>query len=368
MTSFADQFQLPHATVALDDLLHDPRASGTCQKLDTALASLAAGREVPAAVLIVDGLGYVPAATGGDESAGLVPATPKWLRAYLSTPARTTPGLLVVLLTCADGPAAARKAIAAICSHSIEMGPPAAADRATMVRRLLGGGAAELVSATPDGIERVAQVTAGCDLHGLHRLCRAVWSRSLLDQLGPPRTRPTSAAASAASAAVSTGGDGGKGVNGGGAAPGLPKPVAMAWPAHATELRELAGPSSSSFGMHRHHRQGQALTWDRIGGYDELKTRIQGVFGAAVAGSQPQNDGGYGRGSRPAASGMLLHGPTGCGKTLLAQTALANCKLNVIAVDAADILSKYVGETEAQIRKLFDCARRSRWVGLGLGV
>lgn len=350
--SFADQFQLPRATIALDDLLHEPQAPGTCQRLDTALASITAGPDVPAAVLIVDAMGYVPA-EAGDESAGPVPATPKWLRGYISA-AVTRTQLLVVLLTCADGPAAPQKAIAAICSHRIEMSPPAAADRGAMVRQLLGGSAVGLAIATPAGIERMAQATSGCDLHGLHRLCRAVWSRSVLDQLGPPT--PTSAVG----IGTGTGASSGNGASYGGTGPVLSSPVTMTWPAHAAKVRELAGPSSSSFGTHRHHHQSKMLAWDRIGGYGKLKERIRGVFDAAVAGSQPGGDGGFGGCNSPAASGMLLHGPTGCGKTLLAQTALANCKLNVIAVDAADILSKYVGETEATIRKLFDSARRSR--------
>jgi transitional endoplasmic reticulum ATPase len=57
--------------------------------------------------------------------------------------------------------------------------------------------------------------------------------------------------------------------------------------------------------------------------------------------------------------GVLLYGPPGCGKTLLARALAAECGTNMILVRSQDILSKWVGESEKAIREIFRKARSS---------
>jgi transitional endoplasmic reticulum ATPase len=57
--------------------------------------------------------------------------------------------------------------------------------------------------------------------------------------------------------------------------------------------------------------------------------------------------------------GVLLYGPPGCGKTLLARALAAECGTNMILVRGQDILSKWVGESEKAIREIFRKARSS---------
>ncbi|MDQ3868246.1 MAG: AAA family ATPase [Thermoproteota archaeon] len=56
--------------------------------------------------------------------------------------------------------------------------------------------------------------------------------------------------------------------------------------------------------------------------------------------------------------GILLYGPPGCGKTLLAAAAAAEIDGYFINVDAASMMSKWLGEAEKNVSKLFSIARK----------
>ncbi|MCW3980975.1 MAG: AAA family ATPase [Candidatus Bathyarchaeota archaeon] len=57
--------------------------------------------------------------------------------------------------------------------------------------------------------------------------------------------------------------------------------------------------------------------------------------------------------------GILLFGPPGCGKTLIAAAVATEIEANFISVDAASIMSKWLGEAERNVAKLFGSARKS---------
>eukprot|EP01052_Picozoa_sp_SAG31_P019711 SAG31_NODE_1450_length_8307_cov_3.676657_3_plen_455_part_00 len=61
-----------------------------------------------------------------------------------------------------------------------------------------------------------------------------------------------------------------------------------------------------------------------------------------------------------ASRGVLFFGPPGCGKTLLAKAVATECHANFILVKATDILTQYVGESEGNLRQIFDRARSVR--------
>ena len=59
------------------------------------------------------------------------------------------------------------------------------------------------------------------------------------------------------------------------------------------------------------------------------------------------------------AVGVLLYGPPGCGKTLLAKAIANEAKTNFISIKGPELLNKYVGESEKAVRQLFIRARNS---------
>jgi SpoVK/Ycf46/Vps4 family AAA+-type ATPase len=63
-------------------------------------------------------------------------------------------------------------------------------------------------------------------------------------------------------------------------------------------------------------------------------------------------------GIRAAPASILLHGPPGCGKTKLAKAMAGEAQAVFLSIGPSDILSKFVGESEASVRGLFQKARR----------
>jgi transitional endoplasmic reticulum ATPase len=57
--------------------------------------------------------------------------------------------------------------------------------------------------------------------------------------------------------------------------------------------------------------------------------------------------------------GVLFYGPPGCGKTLLAKAVANECSANFISVKGPELLTMWFGESEANVREIFDKARSS---------
>jgi len=61
-----------------------------------------------------------------------------------------------------------------------------------------------------------------------------------------------------------------------------------------------------------------------------------------------------------AGGGVMLYGPPGCGKTMLARAVATECNAEFISIGISDVLNMWIGESERQLAALFDKARHSR--------
>ncbi len=61
-----------------------------------------------------------------------------------------------------------------------------------------------------------------------------------------------------------------------------------------------------------------------------------------------------------AGGGVLLYGPPGCGKTMLARAVATECQAEFISVGISDVLNMWIGESERNLAMIFEKARHSR--------
>jgi len=95
------------------------------------------------------------------------------------------------------------------------------------------------------------------------------------------------------------------------------------------------------------------VRWDDVGGLDEAQMRLK--EGVELPLRSPQSF--RQMGIRPA-KGFLLFGPPGTGKTLLAKAVAREAEANFVATKSSDLLSKWYGESEQQVSRLFERARQ----------
>ncbi|ACS34191.1 CDC48 family AAA ATPase [Thermococcus gammatolerans] len=96
------------------------------------------------------------------------------------------------------------------------------------------------------------------------------------------------------------------------------------------------------------------VRWDDIGGLEDVKQELR----EAVEWPLKYPEAFMGLGITPP-KGILLYGPPGTGKTLLAKAVANESEANFIAIKGPEVLSKWVGESEKNIREIFRKARQA---------
>merc|ERR1719499_1700407 len=94
------------------------------------------------------------------------------------------------------------------------------------------------------------------------------------------------------------------------------------------------------------------IKWDDIGGLEETKRSLQELVQYPV--EHPEKFLKFGM--QPS-RGVLFYGPPGCGKTLLAKAIANECQANFISIKGPELLTMWFGESEANVRDVFDKAR-----------
>jgi len=96
------------------------------------------------------------------------------------------------------------------------------------------------------------------------------------------------------------------------------------------------------------------VTWEDVGGLEDVKHELQEtVMYPIIHGDL------YKKYMLTPSTGVLFYGPPGCGKTLLAKAIANNCGANFISIKGPELLTMWFGESEANVREIFDKARQA---------
>jgi transitional endoplasmic reticulum ATPase len=102
------------------------------------------------------------------------------------------------------------------------------------------------------------------------------------------------------------------------------------------------------------HPTQPAVTFADVGGLSEVKEQIERRI--ILPFQKPSL---FARFKKKAGGGILLYGPPGCGKTLLARATAGQCGATFLNVAIDDVLDMWIGESERKLHALFEKARAS---------
>lgn len=94
------------------------------------------------------------------------------------------------------------------------------------------------------------------------------------------------------------------------------------------------------------------VKWEDIGGLEDVKKNLQEMILYPI--EHPDKFHKFGM---TPSKGVLFYGPPGCGKTLLAKAVANECSANFISIKGPELLTMWFGESEANVREIFDKAR-----------
>ncbi|XP_010556760.1 PREDICTED: peroxisome biogenesis protein 6 [Tarenaya hassleriana] len=96
------------------------------------------------------------------------------------------------------------------------------------------------------------------------------------------------------------------------------------------------------------------VKWEDVGGLEDVKASILDTVQLPLLHKDLFSSGLRKR------SGVLLYGPPGTGKTLLAKAVATECSLNFLSVKGPELINMYIGESEKNVRDIFQKARSAR--------
>jgi transitional endoplasmic reticulum ATPase len=92
--------------------------------------------------------------------------------------------------------------------------------------------------------------------------------------------------------------------------------------------------------------------WEDVGGLEDVKRELHETVQYPIEHADK-----FVKFGMSPSKGVLFYGPPGCGKTLLAKAIANECGANFISIKGPELLTQWFGESEANVRELFDKAR-----------
>ncbi|EKQ58058.1 MULTISPECIES: AAA family ATPase [unclassified Clostridium] len=121
------------------------------------------------------------------------------------------------------------------------------------------------------------------------------------------------------------------------------------------QSEENVGNNIISFEAKKTLNNNENVTFDDVGGLSEVKKAISMKIIKPF-----ENPGLFSMFNKKIGGGVLLFGPPGCGKTFIAKATAGECKAKFINVHITDILDKFIGESEKNIRLMFEEAKMKK--------
>ena len=125
-------------------------------------------------------------------------------------------------------------------------------------------------------------------------------------------------------------------------------------PSQAPEINNVVPLNSKVIQAPSQNRH--SISFDDVGGLENVKRQ----FRRKIINPFQDKSAIFKKFKRKAGGGVLMYGPPGCGKTMIARALATECKASFKEIKAAEILDRYVGVAEKQIAKAFDNARLNK--------
>lgn len=116
-------------------------------------------------------------------------------------------------------------------------------------------------------------------------------------------------------------------------------------------LRVIEKPDMATVTDLGRYRQ-QGIDFSQVVGLDDIKRQIEKKI--ILPFQKPSL---FQRFRKKIGGGVLLYGPPGCGKTLLARATAGECKADFYNIEISDVLDMYIGESEQKLHAIFEKAR-----------